>query len=171
MTALARQEFAHWLAALGAVAALAGAPAVCQAMGGGRQASADSGVQIAQQAPAATAAASRRSAMDLHAGLSGARPKRAPAVGGPMDAGPPPEVITFQPQAAFVGGPPRGGVGPEPRPFIDPAHLDHRWIVGPLVDEARNLPPDFPFAEHFYGSHDFQYCTRRDVYGDIYQAC
>ena len=54
---------------------------------------------------------------------------------------------------------------------INSDYADHRWI-GPVVDQARASWPDFlPFGPHFYGSHDYQPCTRRDVYGDIYQAC
>lgn len=30
---------------------------------------------------------------------------------------------------------------------------------------------DSLFHPHRYGSGDFQYCMRRDIYGDLYQAC
>jgi hypothetical protein len=53
----------------------------------------------------------------------------------------------------------------------DSAYADHRWL-GPAFDAARRgWPADWLFGAHRYGDHDTQFCTRRDVYGDLYQAC
>lgn len=55
------------------------------------------------------------------------------------------------------------------RPYNSP-YADHS-LMGSFFDGARQIwPIDFPFV-HSYGAGDFQPCMRRDVYGDLYQAC
>ncbi len=64
-----------------------------------------------------------------------------------------------------------GGFVHDGEPWRSEAFADHRWI-GPFLDQVRDSGPvGFLFAPHYYGDGDFQYCMRRDVYGDLYQAC
>jgi hypothetical protein len=152
MLAPAKTKFATLLAMIAVAAMLAGAPAAAFAADGeGRGGGASRG-----HAPAATAS---RNAGKAHQRGSAGAAEDADFV----EAGPPNVVYgDFGP----------AGLAPGRHSYPDPTHADHRWILGPLFDEARDdLPSGLPFARHLYGDHDFQYCMRRDVYGDLYQAC
>jgi hypothetical protein len=64
-----------------------------------------------------------------------------------------------------------GGFVHDGEPWRNEAFADHRWI-GPFLDQVRESGPvGLLFAPHYYGDGDFQYCMRRDVYGDLYQGC
>jgi hypothetical protein len=64
-----------------------------------------------------------------------------------------------------------GGFVHDREPWRNEAFADHRWIAPFLGQVPESGPIGFLFAPHYYGDGDFQYCMRRDVYGDLYQAC
>jgi hypothetical protein len=64
-----------------------------------------------------------------------------------------------------------GGFVHDGEPWRNEAFSDHRWIAPFLGQVPESGPIGFLFAPRYYGDGDFQYCMRRDVYGDLYQAC
>jgi hypothetical protein len=82
-----------------------------------------------------------------------------------------PRVGDYFQDAQSAGDPVIYGAVPDAGRPYDPAFADHR-LIGQVFDEVRrDWPVDFLFGPQMYGAGDFQHCTRRDVYGDLYRAC
>jgi hypothetical protein len=171
MSALTMKRIAGLLAAAAVAAAVAGAPQAGMAMGGGRGGSNDIGFE---------GASSRGGAQDTnsHSGeareAAGTRPARRNEARDPTRIHEPQgshRVGDYFQDAQSAGDPVIYGAVPDAGRPYDPAFADHR-LIGQVFDEVRrDWPVDFLFGPQMYGAGDFQHCTRRDVYGDLYRAC
>ncbi len=177
MSALTMKRIAGLLAAAAVAAAVAGAPQAGMAMGGGRGGSNDIGFEGASSRGGAQVTNS-------HSGEAREAAAEHPAGGASGPAGREARDPTriHEPQgshrvgdyfqdAQSAGDPVIYGAVPVGERPYDPAFADHR-LIGQVFDEVRrDWPVDFLFGPQMYGAGDFQHCTRRDVYGDLYRAC